>query len=257
MKNFVKIMSRYLSPQGVFKLLFFSSNILILTWNGCSNSVSVIEPRILQCPDKPLVFSGEATYYDITKNVGSCSFDSASGDTMIGAINQFDYAGSEMCGGCLRVNGPRGTVLIRIIDLCPECPKGNLDLSPQAFSVIADTTLGRVAITWQLVPCEVSDSISIHFNDSTNQWWTAVQVRNHRYPIYSLEYLTAQNKFKRVNRTEYNYFVETGGMNADTLIFRLTDIYGHIVTDTVKTPLPGHDVKGGVQFPLCKLDSGN
>lgn len=251
----MRIMRRYKTRSLIFKLPF-PFVLLFFMWSGCSNSAGVLEPRILQCPDKQIIYSGEATYYNYANGAGSCSFDSTSGDLMVGAINQFDYAGSEMCGACLRVNGPRGTVSIRVVDLCPECPKGNLDLSPQAFSVIADTTLGRVAITWQLVPCAVNESLSYHFNDSTNQWWTAVQIRNHRYPIYSLEYQTAQGKFKLVNRTTYNYFVEPGGMGGGPYTFRITDIYGHILTDTAITSSPGKDTKGQSQFPLCKIDSG-
>lgn len=228
--------------------------VFFLTWNGCANSVEVADSNILQCPDKPVIYSGEATYYNFANGAGSCSFDSTPGDLMVGAINLFDYGGSRMCGACLRVNGPEGNVTIRVVDLCPECSPGDLDLSPQAFSLIADTTLGRVPVTWRIVPCETVSPITFQFNDSTNQWWTAVQLRNHRYPVFSLEYRNAvQKEFKQLNRTDYNYFIEPGGAGMGPLLFRVTDIYGHVVIDTVKNYLPGENIPGQLQFPPCDI----
>lgn len=240
----------------IWKLSFSVFVLFIFIWSGCSDSVAVKEPYILRCPDVPVIHSGEATFYNPAGSSGSCMFDSTADSVMIGAINQFDYAGSEMCGACVRVTGPRGTVDIRIVDLCPECPQGNIDLSPQAFSIIADTTLGRVAITWQLIPCKTSDPVSYHFNDSTSQWWSAVQIRNHRYPVFSLEYFTSQKIFKRVNRTAYNYFVEPEGMGTGPYTFRIMDIYGHTLVDSGITSSPGKDVEGQKQFPLCNLHIG-
>jgi expansin (peptidoglycan-binding protein) len=170
---------------------------------------------------------------------------------MIGAMNQTDYQGSRVCGECVSVTGPKGTILIRIVDLCPECPVGNIDLSPQAFALIGDIPLGHVRITWQRVSCDVSGPILYHFKDGSNQWWTAVQIRNHRYPIYSLEYRTPQGAFKQVNRTEYNYFVEPSGMGAGPYTFRVTDIFGQVVLDTSIVHAENASVPGRSQFPPC------
>src|SRR5574341_314159 len=166
----------------------------------CSDLGQVV-PTALRCPDVPVLHSGEATFYTFASGAGSCSFDSTPGDLMVGAINISDYAGSQLCGARLIVEGPKGFVQIRIVDLCPECPPGNIDLSPQAFSLLADTTVGRIPVRWQVVANAVDSPIVYHFHDSSNVWWTAVQVRNHRYPIYGVEYLTAEGGFKAAQRT--------------------------------------------------------
>jgi expansin (peptidoglycan-binding protein) len=206
---------------------------------------------IAQCPDTAVIHTGEATYYTFADGGGACLFDPTPQDLMVGAMNQVDYDGSQVCGECVSLTGPNATILIRIVDLCPGCKQGDIDLSPLAFSRIADTALGRVPIRWQVVPCAVAGPIIYHFKDGSNQWWTAIQIRNHVNPILSLEYLTGQGIFKSVNRVNYNYFVEQSGMGPGPYTFRVTDVYGHTLIDSGivggdNTSAPGH-----AQFPTC------
>lgn len=44
--------------------------------------------------------------------------------------------------------GPKGSVRVKIVDTCPPCVKGDVDLSPAAFGKIADFAAGRVKISW-------------------------------------------------------------------------------------------------------------
>src|SRR5262249_33659636 len=105
----------------------------------------------------------------------------------VGAMNNTDYASSAACGACAQLTGPLGEVTVRIVDRCPECPEGNIDLSPEAFSLIANLPDGRVPITWSYVACEVSGPILYHFQDGSNEFYTAVQIRNHLNPIAKFE----------------------------------------------------------------------
>ncbi|CAG8536492.1 9971_t:CDS:2 [Funneliformis caledonium] len=47
-------------------------------------------------------------------------------------------------------NGPKGTVICRVVESCPGCSFGDLDLSPAAFERIANLELGR-AINWDFI----------------------------------------------------------------------------------------------------------
>jgi expansin len=180
-------------------------------------------------------------------------FDPTPDDLMVGAMNQLDYDGSRICGACVKVTGPKGdTIRIRIVDRCPECPQGNIDLSPLAFSRLADTTLGRIPINWELVPCGVAGPIAYHFKDGSSRWWTAVQIRNHRYPVATLEYMTAPGTFKAVNRVDYNYFVESNGMGPGPYTFRVTDLFGRSLIDSNVVLTPDSTVFGAGQFPPCQ-----
>ncbi len=234
--------------QPIIILLVFTASI-----NCTDKTITSKEPELQtqNCTDVPVIHRGYATFYTWADGRGNCGFDATLNDLMVGAMNQIDYAGSAVCGSCAAISGPRGEVTIRIVDRCPECAQGDIDLSPQAFARIADTTLGRVPITWKFVPCNLQGNIIYHFKDGSNQWWTAVQIRNHRYPVARFEYLTAQGTFKAVNRLDYNYFVESSGMGPGPYTFRVTDIYGHALVDSGISHVENGNVAGAGQFPVC------
>jgi expansin (peptidoglycan-binding protein) len=96
-------------------------------------------------------YSGEATYY-AADGTGACGFKASPNDLNVAAMNKSQY-GKSWCGQCVLVAGPKGTVKVRIVDLCPGCAHGDLDLSEQAFTAIASLSAGRVKITWHVVAC--------------------------------------------------------------------------------------------------------
>jgi expansin (peptidoglycan-binding protein) len=97
------------------------------------------------------VYMGQATYYN-ADGTGACGFKATPNDLAVAALNGSQYKKS-WCGQCALVTGPMGMVKIRIVDLCPGCAFGGLDLSQQAFEAIASLSAGRVKITWHVVPC--------------------------------------------------------------------------------------------------------
>jgi expansin len=195
------------------------------------------------------IHQGIATYYNANGD-GACMFGPSPNDLNVAALNAADYDNAAWCGAYLHVTGPKGEVTIRVVDLCPDCQAGQLDLSREAFAQIADLPLGRVSITWQLVSPAISGPIAYHFKDGSNQWWTAVQVRNHRNPVAKLEYLRDGGSWVPVGRTSYNYFVQTNpGMGPGPYTFRVTDIYGHILVDAGIPHRENATVSGASQFP--------
>ena len=209
---------------------------------------SVYLPVVMAMRANP-VHTGIATYYDAT-GAGACLFDPSPQDLNVAAMNAEEYNTAAWCGAYVRVVGPKGNVTVRIVDLCPECKAGHLDLSRQAFAQIADLPLGRVPITWQLISPALSGPIAYHFKDGSNQWWTAVQVRNHRNPIARLEYRTSGGLWVTVARTDYNYFVQTNpGMGPGPYMFRVTDVYGNTLTDSNIPHVENGTVNGAGQFP--------
>ncbi len=207
-------------------------------------------PLITRTNPNP-IHQGIATYYYATGE-GACSFDASPGNMMVTAMNAEEYNNSAVCGSYIHVAGPLGEVTVRVVDLCPECKAGHLDLSQEAFAAIADLPQGRVDITWQVVagPQTQSDPIAYRFKDGSNQWWTAVQVRNHRTPIAKFEYRTDGGQWVSVGRTSYNYFVQSGpGMGPGPYTFRVTDNYGNELIDSGIPHVEDGTVNGAKQFP--------
>lgn len=192
--------------------------------------------------------TGIATYY-YADGSGACGFDPSPNDLTVAAMNAEEYNHAAYCGAFVQVNGRKGTITIRIVDLCPECLAGHLDLSLQAFALIDDVPLGRVPITWRVVSPAIVGPIAYHFKDGSNQWWTAVQIRNHRNPITRFEYWNG-GAWVNVERKDYNYFVRPyPGMGVGPYTFRVTDIYGNMLTDSGIPFVENGTVTGTGQFP--------
>lgn len=203
---------------------------------------------IAPCDVAELPSSGEGTYYDADGS-GNCSFE-AGGDLMVAALNTADYAGAAACGGCITVEGPDGSVTVRVVDRCPGCADGDVDLSEQAFARIAAVEDGRVPIDWRWVPCDVAGPIRYHFKEGSSAFWVGIQVRNHRQPIARVE-AQKDGAWRELRREPYNYFIADGGLGPGPLALRVTDVHGQILEDT-GVPL-GDDTEatGSAQFESC------
>jgi expansin (peptidoglycan-binding protein) len=204
-------------------------------------------PLVLKGNSNP-IHQGIATYYDAT-GAGACMFDPSPDDLLVAAMNAEEYDQAAACGAYVRVEGPEDDVTVRIVDLCPECKAGHLDLSREAFAQIAELALGRVDIRWQVISPPLAGPIAYHFKDGSNQWWTAIQVRNHRNPVATLEYLNSEGQWVDVPRTSYNYFVQASGMGPGPYAFRVTDIYGNELVDYGIPHVEDGTVSGAGQFP--------
>ncbi|KAK9693236.1 hypothetical protein K7432_014010 [Basidiobolus ranarum] len=106
-------------------------------------------------------YRGDGTFF--TPDRDACSKQGRSSRTtdMIAALSRFQFGqGSgkdtdqaSMCGKCVKVQGPKGSVVVRIQDLCAPCRSGDIDLTPSAFKKIANLNDGRVKVTWKKVSC--------------------------------------------------------------------------------------------------------
>lgn len=219
---------------------------------ACDSSSSA-PPQVLEAcdPDAPKA-TGEATYYTEADGSGNCSFPATPNDLFVGAMNQLDYANSAACGACATIDGPNGSITVRIVDRCPECAKGDIDLSPVAFDQIAPRSAGRVPIQWRYVPCDVSGNLVFHFKDGSNPWWTAIQVRNHRTPIATLEARLENGTYRSLERVEYNYFLAEDGLGQGPYTLRVTDVDGNVIEVTGVPLLDDANSATTMQFPACR-----
>ncbi len=198
---------------------------------GSGSSGTAVPPRPIGSSPK----DGIATFYDADGS-GNCSYDKSPNDLDVTAMTMPEYAASASCGACLRVKGPKGEVTVRVVDSCPPCESAgvNLDLSAEAFAKIADPKDGRISITYQLVSCATQGNVAYHFKDGSSQWWTAIQILNHRVPVAKVEYRRGE-AWIAMERADYNYFIESSGVGETPsgLALRVTATDGQVIEEVL------------------------
>jgi expansin (peptidoglycan-binding protein) len=246
-----------LSLPGSRSLCFSLAFSFALALGGCGATGGPVnmmpggnDPGTMQDPGSTATIgqrqTGDGTFYGAT-GAGACSYDASPGNLMVAAMNMPQYANSAACGTCIDVTGPNGTITIRIVDLCPECKSGDLDLSEQAFTLIADKVAGRVPISWVPVSCQTSGPISIRFKEGSSQWWMAVQVRNSKLPIKKVE-LQKGGSFVTLEQQSYNYYVAASNPGPGPFTFRITSTTDQQITETGVQLKDATVVQGTQQF---------
>jgi expansin (peptidoglycan-binding protein) len=187
----------------------------------------------------------------------------ATGDgRFFGAMNATDYDHAAACGACVEITrGDTGRqVTVTIVDRCPECPAGHIDLSADAFAELEDLNLGCIGpaqgcrhyrISWRYVPCPVTEDISLRLQQPTNPWWRSFLVQGHRYPLSAMA-VEIDGEWQPAERQDYNYWlVGDGDIGPAPWPIRITDVNGAVVETTITAAADG-DIPGQVQFPLCE-----
>lgn len=197
------------------------------------------------------VHTGDGTFYGGGYEGGCAMLDPISkDDCWIVAMNLADYNEGQLAGAYIEVTGELGTIEMFVSDLLPEGKKGDLDLYTEAFPLIAPVEKGRVPVSWHIIPLYSAENapVSFVFKEGSSEFWSGVQVRNHRYPITKLEYLNKDGEFVEVPRRRYNYF-ESREFGAGPYTFRITDIYGHVIVEENIPLVLDETVSGENQFP--------
>jgi expansin (peptidoglycan-binding protein) len=205
------------------------------------------------CSAIPAAESGDGTYYD-ADGTGNCSFDASPNDLLIAAMNAPDYGTAQWCGACLAVSGPMGnTITVRVVDQCPGCSHGDLDLSETAFGMLSPLSAGRISITWHEVPCEVTGPIAYNFQSGASQFYAAIQIRNSRYPVAMIE-AKQGSTYTALAKQTYNYYVSSSGLGVGPYDLRVTDERGQVLEDSSIPLGNGTTETGSGQFPTCAGD---
>lgn len=149
---------RIKNPQLLFQALaiLFSSSTMVKT-----------TPSPLSLRRRAGVpFSGEGTFYYPNGGLGACENPLQNQDDICAV--SFAQFPELPCDTCLRVTGPKGSVVVRVQDKCEGCKWGDVDLSHGMFVQIADEAAGRVAISTEVVDCSNGQALS-DSSSSSNQ----------------------------------------------------------------------------------------
>lgn len=98
------------------------------------------------------IHNGIATFYSVSAdNCGTSSTD----NDFVCAISQQMYntvanseSISEYCGHMINITYGGKTIQVKVVDSCASCDANHLDLSPAAFTSLANADLGVIDIQW-------------------------------------------------------------------------------------------------------------
>jgi expansin len=209
--------------------------------------------------------NGSATYYDPSGQV-NCSFPMSGSNVThvatgsgayIAALAPADYKNAAACGACVQVSRDDGrSVTVTIVDSCPSCGTGHIDLSRTAFLQIGTVTEGYLGtgnggavgiISWKYVPCPVQGNVTIALKEPTNPGWNEFLVEDSRTPVAKFE-AYVNGSWVTGTRQSYNYF-NVGSSLSFPIQVRLTDTNGNVIQGTLQSGVAEQDL--GAQFPAC------
>jgi expansin (peptidoglycan-binding protein) len=176
------------------------------------------------------VVSGTATHYVLT-GLPNCSYPSPPANGLFVALSPSEYDGAAACGGYLTVTGPDGSVTVQVIDQCPECATGHIDLSEPAFAKLAPLSAGLITVHYQYLADPARPGpVTIEVKSGSSQYWLALLAGNTGNPLASVQVETASGGWVSLARASYNYWIAPSGAGSGPFTVRLTDTLGNQVT---------------------------
>lgn len=178
-----------------------------------------------------------ATHYVLT-GLPNCGYTPPA-DGLYVALPAPEYAGAAGCGGYLEVNGPDGSVRVKVIDQCPECAAGHIDLSEAAFARLAPLSAGLINVSYTpLADPALPGPVSVEVKQGSSQYWLALLADNTGNPLTGVQVQTSSG-WVSLARASYNYWIAASGAGPGPFTVRLTDTRGHQVTVSGITLSPG------------------
>ncbi|WP_127507910.1 expansin EXLX1 family cellulose-binding protein [Actinoplanes solisilvae] len=201
-------------------------------------------------PPSTTAKKGKATYFFMEGTLGNCSFPSPPADDLYVALGQSnEYAKGAACGTYIDVTGPKGKTRVKVIDSCPECPAGHLDLSLTAFKKIGVQSAGIIPITYKAVPgAAVPGPVSVRVKEGSSQYWLSVLIDNHANRLASVQIAGQGGGFRKATHEVFNYWTVPGGAGSGPYKIKITDVYGNSATLTGIKLAVGKTQKSGVRL---------
>ncbi|KAI3645991.1 hypothetical protein MP228_008919 [Amoeboaphelidium protococcarum] len=124
----------------------FKVSSISLTVYACllagGNALSMMPPKTEQ---------GIATHSNPNGRPGSCG-QMLDNNQMLVSLSTA-YNATMGCNQCIRIQGPKGDVIAKVLDQCSGCKQTDVLLTDSAFGKIADLNVVSANISWMAAPC--------------------------------------------------------------------------------------------------------
>ena len=172
-----------------------------------------------------------ATHYVLQGGGGNCSYPGPPADNLYVALSPSEYDSAAPCGSYLEVNGPDGSVRVKVVDQCPECAIGHIDLSATAFARIAPLSAGLISVSYQTIANPpLPGPLSFVVKTGSSQYWLALVVMNTGNAVASVQVESASGGWLNLTRTNWDGWIAQSGAGPGPFTIRVTDTLGHQAT---------------------------
>ncbi|KAI1756410.1 RlpA-like double-psi beta-barrel-protein domain-containing protein-containing protein [Xylaria castorea] len=86
-------------------------------------------------------FTGDITYYQ--PGLGACGETNSDSDAVV-AMSPEQYTGN--CGKSITITKDGKTATAKVVDKCPACASGSIDVSSTVFESLVDLSVGRTTM---------------------------------------------------------------------------------------------------------------
>jgi expansin (peptidoglycan-binding protein) len=184
-------------------------------------------------------FEGDGTSYTLSQvSSGNCNFMSAipTASTNYVALNQAQWDSLGNCGRCIEVSCideqctvQNKTAVVQVLDRCPECAHGALDLSPTVYKEITGLDPNRLTVRWRFVDCPDPGTVQVCLKEGSNANWIAVQPTN---GVVGVESVTVNGATTTMLDGAYYYVSTSSGADLSATKVAITSINGDVISGT-------------------------
>ncbi|KAF4316724.1 hypothetical protein JM18_008162 [Phytophthora kernoviae] len=187
-------------------------------------------------------YEGYGTVYTLSSpSSGNCNFMSWPSDatTKYAALNVDQWDETMNCGRCAEVSctdsscSGQSSEIVYIMDQCPGCSYGDLDLSPDVFESITGQSYTKLGIEWKFVDCPISKNVEYCLKTGSSEFWVAVQPANF---VSGVESLKINGQGTNMVDSAYYFLIDGSGKSiADlsSVSISLTGVNGEVLEETV------------------------
>ena len=172
-----------------------------------------------------------ATHYVLQGGGGNCSYPGPPADNLYVALPPSEYDSAAPCGSYLEVTGPDGSVRVKVVDQCPECAAGHIDLSETAFARIAPLSAGLISVSYQTIANPpLPGPLSFVVKTGSSRYWLALVVMNTGNAVASVQVESTSGGWLNLTRTNWDGWIAQSGAGPGPFTIRVTDTLGHQAT---------------------------
>lgn len=136
-----------------------------------------------------------------------------------------------------------------MLDQCPGCGPGHLDLYPDAFAALSDPSVGIIKTSWSYVTCPITSPLSVRNKEGVSPYWFSMQVINASKRVESLQYSTDGGAtWVATERKYYNYFEKSSGSGSSKVDVKVTSVDGDVVIVKDVAIVAGQGATAGANF---------